>query len=384
MADNRGVGLDSERHGIKGSLLRGWPALIFAVGMVAAAVIAYLPRHYPPFPETRAHADDMIVMDLAAQDGRYVAVGELGNILITTNPKGEWHEAEIQAEHSATLTAVTFVAEDVAVAIGHSGWIVRSEDGGRTWTEIRFDGDSSAPLLGIAGPYDGKLLAVGAFNQYFVSSDLGRTWHKHKLDMKKVGPEPKEKKKQDQKSDGDYNPFAAFIHGSSGIQTMAQLHYYDIGQSTNGALFMVGERGLVARSRDNGETWVRLDKFYEGSFYGLVPLPDNRMLIYGMRGHAYVTDDAGKTWQRIDIPVQYSLFAGARTNNGVVVLAGGAHTILTSSDGAASFGLIEMESLSDISSIVHVSGDTWLTAGIDGIDVTRLSQQDSIESGSGS
>lgn len=383
MADKQGVASDSERHGLKGWLVRGWPALLFAVGMVIAAVIAYWPREYPPFPETRVHPDDMIVMDLAAQDGRYIAVGELGHILITKNPEGKWHEAKVKGEHQAALTAVTFIAEDVAIAVGHSGWIVRSEDGGQTWTEVHFDKKDSEPLLGIAGPYHGKLFAVGAFNQYFVSTNLGRTWHQVKLDMKKVGPEkePKKKDQQKQKSDGSYNPFAAFIHGRSPLQTMAQLHYYDIAQSTSGTLFMVGERGLIARSKDNGETWVRLDKFYEGSFYGLVPLPNNRMLIYGMRGHVYVTDDGGKTWQRVEIPVKYSVFAGTRTEKGVIVLAGAAHTFLVSRDGALSFSRVDMASRSDIASIVHLYEDTWLTAGIAGIDVTTIGEnKDSNES----
>lgn len=380
MADNEGVELDSEHHGVMGALLRGWPALLFAAGMVIAAVIAYLPRHYPPSPPTRVHPDDMIVMDVAAQDGRYIAVGELGNILLTDNPGGKWHEAEIETQHSATLTAVHFVADGVVVAIGHSGWIIRSEDGGKTWTEVRFDKDSSAPLLGIAGPYNGKLFAVGAFSKYLVSTDLGRTWTKRNLDMKKLGKEPKEKNKKQWKSDGSYNPFAAFIHGTSSIQAMAQMHYYDIAQSTSGTLFLVGERGLVARSRDNGKTWAKLEKFYDGSFYGAVPLPNNRMLIYGMRGHVYVTADGGKTWQRSELPVQYSLFAGTRTEDGRIVLAGGAHTILVSNDGTASFALIEMESLSDIADILHISGNTWLTAGIGGIDVTTLPEKDSNES----
>lgn len=383
MADNEGVPHNNKSGGTttKGGLLGGWPALIFSVLLVAAALYAYSPRHYPPMPETRVHADDIIVIDVAEQDGRYVAVGELGNILITNDPKGKWHEAEIHGEHRATLTAVNFVAQDVAVAIGHSGWIIRSEDGGETWTEVHFDPDHAEPLLGLAGPYQGKLIAVGAFSQYFVSRDLGRSWHKRTLDMQKVGDgdDKKQQSQEPEEPEEDYNPFAAFMAGG-GIQALAQLHYYDVEAATNGTLYLAGERGLIARSHDGGQTWVRLEEIYDGSFYGLVPLPGGGMLIYGMRGHAFVTRDGGKTWQRSKIPVDYSLFAGVRTDDGRIILAGAAHSILVSTDGGASFSLIDKEDRSDISDILHISGNKWLIAGIAGIDITTLSEQDSKES----
>lgn len=379
MAENEGVSRKRKAHGTKGGLLKGWPALIFSVYLVAAAIYAYSPRHYPPSPETRVHADDIIVIDVAEQDGRYVAVGELGNILLTDNPTGEWHEAEIHGAHRATLTAVNFVAEDVAVAVGHSGWIIRSEDGGQSWTEVRFDKNQDAPLLGLTGSHNGKMLAVGAFSQYLVSKDLGRTWKARTLDMKKVGEDAQNPEAK--QSEKEYNPFAAFMAGG-GIQALAQLHYYDIAAASDGTLFLAGERGLIARSRDQGQTWLRLDEIYDGSFYGLVPLPGNRMLIYGMRGHAYVTDDGGKTWQRSDIPVAYSLFAGVHTEDGRIVLAGAAHTILVSTDGGADFTLLEANSRSDIADILRISGDKWLTVGIAGIDVITLPQTDGKQSGS--
>lgn len=358
--------------------------MLFAIGMVVAAVIAYLPRDYPPFPETRVHPDDMIVMDLAAQDGRYIAVGELGHILITENPDGTWHEAEVHAEHVATLTAVRFVAPGVALAVGHSGWILRSEDGGQTWYEVHFDAKSTEPLLSIDGPYHGKLFAVGAYNQYLVSTDLGRTWDQRTLDMKKLDDNDNNKPGGDDQNSGSSGSTAdrfPRFGGTGGFRSFTQLHYYDVAQSTNGTLFMAGEGGLLARSRDGGQTWVRLDQIYNGSFYGLLPLPDNRMLVYGMRGHVYVTDDGGKTWQRSEIPTEYSLFGAGRTEDGRIVLVGAAHTVLVSNDGGASFSLVEMDTRSDIAAILHIDGNTWLTGGIYGIDVMTLPEKGSDHSG---
>lgn len=378
MSNKRGYKPDTRQPGTIGVLIRGWPALLFAIGMIVAAVIAYLPRQYPPFPETRVHPSDMIVIDLAEQGGRYIAVGELGNILVTKNPEGKWHEAKVNAPHVSTLTSVTFVAEDVAMAVGHSGWILRSEDGGQTWSEVHFDTKDSAPLLDIAGPFKGKLYAIGAFNQFFVSTDLGRTWDQRKLDMKELKDEDKKNKSKsgNGSSKNTSNPFAAFANGG-GIRAMAQLHYYDMAMATDGTLFMVGERGLVARSRDGGQTWVKLEQFYDGSFYGVIAMPNNRVLVYGMRGHAFVTFNGGKAWNRSSIPGSHSLFAGERTNEGTILLAGAAHTLLVSEDGGQTFRLFETNSRSDIAALLHISGKQWLTAGINGIDIIEIPTTDS-------
>lgn len=375
MAENEDVGLDAELHEKEGSLRRGWPALILTVGMVSAAVFAFSPRHYPPFAETRIHADDMIVESVVSQDGRHVAVGELGHILTTADPEGDWQEAQVDTSRSATLTEVAFVAKDVAVAVGHSGWIVRSEDGGKSWTEIRFDEDSADPLLSIAGPFNGKLYAVGSFGQYLVSTDLGRSWQAHDPSMAESGADDKSKDSQgsDAESEDD-SPFAAFASGG-GVQSTAKEHYNDMAQASDGALFLVGERGLVARSGDGGNSWTQLEEIYDGSFYGLVPMPDNRMLVYGMRGHAYVTDDGGRTWQRSEIPVDHSLFGGTRTGDGRILLVGADHSVLVSEDGGATFSRVPSSSSSDIASLRHISGKAWLIAGISGVHVEKLLEQ---------
>ena len=58
-------------------------------------------------------------------------------------------------------------------------------------------------------------------------------------------------------------------------------------KAPDGALVMVGERGMIARSTDNGATWEVQKSGYTGSFYGVMPVPPSALLTYGMRGNVF-------------------------------------------------------------------------------------------------
>ncbi len=55
---------------------------------------------------------------------------------------------------------------------------------------------------------------------------------------------------------------------------------------------------MVYRSDDGGETWAELPSPYEGSFFGVLPLDDDALLLFGLRGHLFRSEDAGETWTR--------------------------------------------------------------------------------------
>jgi hypothetical protein len=129
----------------------------------------------------------------------------------------------------------------------------------------------------------------------------------------------------------------------------------DLGQHFNrlmrlgdGTLFLAGERGLLARSTDEGTTWQMLQVPYAGTFFGALALGGSRVLVYGMRGHVYVADDVRKCptqdaakydpyaaetvkdparlaalgWRRVDTGIYESLFNARLQDDGSVLLAG--------------------------------------------------------------
>src|SRR3546814_12143711 len=109
-------------------------------------------------------------------------------------------------------------------------------------------------------------------------------------------------------------------------------------RAADGALIVVGERGLMARSADNGDSWQLLPQVYDGSFFGVLALKSKALLAFGMRGHVFRSGDDGKSWQESKVPTGSSLFGGKVDASGNVVLVGAGSTLLVSSDDALTRG----------------------------------------------
>lgn len=349
----------------KGSFARGWPSLVLTLLVVLAAVYSFSHRPPPPFPATQVHPQGLLVNALAVQGERYLAAGEQGRILIADAADGPWREASVQQQRDSTLTAVSFVAPKIAIAVGHDAWILRSVDAGETWTEAAFSADRPEPLLGVAGPYDGKLYAHGAFGRFMVSSDLGQTWQEQAL--VEEGAEPAAAAPAVDPNSEDYDPFAAYTNGASAGSALSERHLNAMTQTADGQLWLVGERGLLARSGNGGASWTVLDPIYAGSLFGILELPSKDLLVFGMRGHAFVSRDAGATWTASTVPLPLSLFAGTVDSEGHAVLVGASDAVLKSTDNGASFELVSQKDRRSIASVLALAGGGWLTGGEAGI-----------------
>lgn len=386
MADSKNSGEHSQLLETEGSLIRGWPALLLTLAMVAAAIYSFSPRSYPEFAPTEVQPGGFLANSVTHQGERYITVGERGVILYSDSPEGPWQHGEVDNDRGATLTRVRFLAKGVALAVGHNGWIIRSEDAGQTWQEIQFDEDSSDPLLDIGGPWGdpdaSKVFVTGSFGQFEVSDDLGLTWQAELLNIAEAGADTTQASVNDPESE-DYDPFAAFSSGS-GAQNSGNEHLNGIARLADGSLMIVGERGLLLRSSDNGETWNALDDIYDGSFYGALTTPDNQVLVYGMRGNAFVSADQGATWKKSQIPVQQGLFQGTVTDQGSIILVGASDTILLSRDNGAHFEVASSVGTQGLVSIIPLAQSSWLTAGEGGLAVMRPEKDQPAKSGDNS
>jgi photosystem II stability/assembly factor-like uncharacterized protein len=76
-------------------------------------------------------ASKSVVLDVVRAGQRYVAVGERGHVLISSDGK-EWEQAD-HVPVQATLTRVTFAGGRLW-AVGHDSTIIHSRDIGRTWS----------------------------------------------------------------------------------------------------------------------------------------------------------------------------------------------------------------------------------------------------------
>ena len=120
------------------------------------------------------------------------------------------------------LFTVFFKDENAGLISGLGGVILRSQDGGRTWRYERIDRKQA--LFSVAA-VDGRAIVVGEKGLVRISSDGGEVW----------GPPPP----------GNFPEIFTFMR--------------DLGFEHNRQVgFIVGQQGMVLRSRDAGGTWSRV------------------------------------------------------------------------------------------------------------------------------
>ncbi len=247
---------------------------------------------------------------LAKAGDRVVAAGQRGHVLLHDEGRG-WVQADVPV--SADLTALVFPTPQIGWAVGHEGVILRTEDGGATWRK-QLDGRQVAELLarayGKPGSASDPFLdvwfedarrgwAVGAFNLILRTEDGGTSW----------------------------TPWLDRTDNPKG------LHLYAI-RPAGGALFIVGEQGLVLKLDRERQRFVNVPLPYQGTLFGVVGTPE-MTLVHGLRGNAYRSTDAGASWTRVETGVSAGLTNGmVRADGSVVLVSQAGHLLLSRDDGA--------------------------------------------------
>jgi photosystem II stability/assembly factor-like uncharacterized protein len=344
--------------------LPAWPGWVVVAIVVMSAIYSFSPRPKPDFPPSGLKSDRVHINDVTRSNTRLVAVGEQGTLLLADDPRGPWRQADIEKNRGSTLTRVVFLDGGVVLAVGHDSWILRSQDRGANWSEVRFDSERSEPLLGLAGPFAGKLYAFGAFGQFLVSRDNGLGWQSETL-VEEGG----KAKPQAQVSD---DPLAMFATAADIGGGLTGSHLNDMERAGDGSLILVGERGLIARSTNNGESWRVLPQIYSGSFYGILTLRGDRLLIHGMRGHVFYSDDFGQTWKQSKVPIANSLFGGAVQGDGDAVLVGASNAMLLSQDNGESFLHVSKKGPHGLAAILPLENEELLKVGEGGLALVSL------------
>jgi photosystem II stability/assembly factor-like uncharacterized protein len=247
-------------------------------------------------------ATKSLLIDVARADGRLVAVGEWGHVLLSDNSGGSWRQAQ-SVPTRVTLTAVTFVDEKRGWAVGHDVLVIHTRDAGETWELQHQDPAEETPLLSVWFRDAKRGLAAGAFGLLLETSDGGQTWQRRQLTSN---------------PDDDYHLNAIF-------------------RGPGDTLFIAAEYGSIYRSPDNGASWERLHPPYEGSFWGGLTVSPEAFLVFGMRGHVFRSEDLGESWQELDSGTDQSIQSAIVRADGTVVLVGLGGAVLTSSDGGKTF-----------------------------------------------
>ncbi len=265
---------------------------------------------------------NMLLLGAAQSRDHIIVVGERGTILRSDDSGATWQRSPSSTR--STLTSVTFAPDGlVGWACGHSSVILHTSDGGAHW-ETAYQGDNPEDsFLDIITISSDVIIAVGAYGYYVESRNAGQTW--------------KQRFVQDEDS-----------------------HFNRITYSNDGILYLAGERGTLLKSTNQGLDWLRLPSPYEGSFHGILPLPNGHILAHGLRGHVFLSQNQGQTWQRISIETEPLLSTSILYGKDIVILGGQARSIFISRDGGAHFQPWEIKFTSAIATLFRArDGRLW-------------------------
>lgn len=284
----------------------------------------------------------------------------------------------VESSHFNTLS---FTGERL-LAAGAMGEILYTDDQGTKWNLAKVDKDRQALLVDVQFSADQKTgFAVGHEGWILRTQDGGSTWQEMAFDEKNGEP----LMSITQLPSGDWITVGAFgramlskDQGQSWerLELPAEVedkHMNRIAHSQDRQQWMiVGERGLVLMSHDGGISWTLEPEFYNGSFYNIMPMDNGGWLVYGMRGNIFLKASADAPWSKSSMSAPVSFYGHTRTQDGSIVLAGQGGMLAISSDNGKSFTLQKVQGRSTLTDVVqNAQGKGWIAsaAGIQSLPV---------------
>lgn len=300
-----------------------------------------------PEPAIQAElADESLLLDIVANDGKFVAVGSRGHVLLSDNGR-DWRQAQ-SVPLQATLTRATSFGRRLW-AVGHDSAIISSSDGGETWfiqhREAQVDPDDpmiQAPILDVLFVNPNTGFAIGAYGRFMTTADGGINWQTHRMterveseaiDWAAVARQQDDIETIPADSQGDeaYDPEAGV---NKGCYEYGECHLNAMLNLGDGRLLIAAEAGYGFRSVDEGETWESFKFPYPGSMFGLVA-QRGCVLAFGLRGHVQKSCDFGSSWNEVPTGIRQSLMGGDIDPDGTAIVVGsGATRVYIEPDGS--------------------------------------------------
>lgn len=304
-----------------------------------------------------------LLLGVAHAGKRIVAVGEYGNILLSDDDGGSWHQAK-KVPTNVTLTDVHFVDDKTGWAVGHDTVIIKTEDGGETWTKQFGGGESDNALLSVFFKDANHGWAIGAFNFTAETNDAGKTWVERKTlippSATAVAAPAAPVELDPTKAKPSADPYAAATGDENHLNAM-------FAGPTPNIVLIAAEAGAVYRSADGGVTWEKILTGYVGSFWGGLTAKDGSSYVVGMRGNIWRSTDQGKTWGKLNTSgADQSIAGGIQLPNGSFVFVGLGGQVLYSPDGQK-FTLTYRPDRKGLNAVIEDGGDKLLVFGEAGV-----------------
>jgi len=301
-------------------------------------------------------AGQSMLLDGVSSEGLMTVVGERGHVLTSSDGKS-WQQIIVPTR--ATLTGVYFHDRQNGWVVGHDAVILRTTDGGQRWQKVYDDPEGETPLFDIWFRDKKHGIAIGAYGLYLVSEDGGTSWHISEMNV------------ITEESADDSDEGASKAEDDDDFLDSYDLHLNSIALADNGKLYIVAEAGRIYRSDDFGESWTPLAPPYIGSFFGVLPVTGDTVLVFGLRGHLFHSEDAGVNWQEIETPTQEMLTNGIVMTNDEIYITGLGGAILRSNDQGQTFVLQEQGHRHGFTAIIQGPEGELITVGEKGVSLLQ-------------
>ncbi len=322
--------------------------------LLILAVASALAQDEPPAAEeaetalVKPRASRSLLLDAVVVEGRMVAVGEHGHVLISDDGGETWRQSAAVPTR-ATLTGVYFHDKELGWAVGHDAVILRTGDGGESWERLHWAPEQERPFLDVWFSDADHGFAIGAYGFFLATADGGDTW-----EDRVIAPIDES---------GEIDPY----------DLGGDFHLNQIARADSGKLYVAAEAGTIYRSDDGAENWRELPSPYKGSFFGCLPLEGDSVLIFGLRGNLFRSDDAGENWTRIETGTVAILNQALALADGTIIVAGTAGALLVSRDGGQSFELAPQADRQGLAQILDAGDGHLLLVGEFGVNRLAVS-----------
>ncbi len=312
-----------------------WRCCLLLIAALAGISVVLAQESFEPRSAIQAPlADQGLVLDVISFNGRFVAAGERGHILLSEDGRS-WRQAE-NVPVQATLTRLESHGRRIW-AVGHDSVILSSTDGGETWFIQAREPEAGEPLLDVIFLNPNKGYAVGAYGRFMSTSDGGINWDVERISDRVTSEAIDWSALTDEQGGFDSLPddfeFADDRDGNldmldKGCFEFKECHLNEISEFGDGRMMIAAERGYGYRSLDSGDTWESFRFPYSGSMFGLLQQGDC-IVAFGLRGHVQRSCDFGETWEVSQTPGEQTLMGGMELDDGRMVLVGSGATRLT-------------------------------------------------------
>ncbi len=319
-------------------------------------------------------ADQSLLTGIARADAGLFAVGERGHILFSADGSA-WRQFNVPTR--SNFTSVFALGKKIW-AVGHDGVIVHSADSGQSWALQRYRpwspetyaAEDGIPLLDVHFSDRQNGFAIGAFALILRTTDGGATWVAEPMNVIDDAAQEEAPVAASTAESSEW----VFDESDLELEAGDDPHLNAIARLSNGNLLIVGERGSVFRSADDGASWHRLAFPYEGSLFGILNWKDSRVMVYGLRGRVFESSDFGDTWSDVSTDSENSLMGGVALDNGGAVLVGLNGTVLRRDSADQSFTVFTHENRDQESVTlagIYKLDSAFVLVGEKGVELTK-------------